>query len=201
MNRNEVITMLQLSRGLKIAECRILSSVDVSYEDIVNNKRNITRTFQPDGEEYYKPYHYKVPPGLNLQVGDLVALPAQNGLVFGRVRKLHDKNSTHLNLQDSRFLMRWVMAKIDPALHDAMVIEEADIARQLQAAQLQRHLRDLEKDLGYDLSNIQTPNLIGAYHAKTPEPRRPDAESADRPQPAHDQQCEPESEPVAGYDT
>lgn len=178
MNRAELITLLQIERGLQIATCYITDSITVTREDLENQTLHGRRVFQP-GKDYPKPYHYKVPPGLNVVEGDMVVLPVRESeLVLGRVHALHSGVPDGLDLSGLRYSLRWIMDVVRTDLHDLAEAEQAAVAKQLQHAEVKQRLADFQKSAGIDLDTINMPML--AAPKGTPDAEElVDAEDAD----------------------
>ena len=159
MNRAELITLLQIERGLKIAACHIVDSITVTREDHARQEMHGRRVFQPDANDP-KLHHYKVPPTLNVDEGDLVVLPVKDTeLVFGRIHKIHAGIPDGLDLSSMRYNLRWIIGTVDMRLHDTMMAEEHQIGKQLQRAEVNQKLADFQKSAGIDLGLIALPSF------------------------------------------
>ena len=156
MNRSELITLLQIERGLRIASCYICDSTTVTYEDV---PRGEYRTFNPDAN-YPKLYHYKVPAQMVLGVDDLVVLPVKDReLVIGRVHKIESDIPDGVDLSKNRYNLRYILGVIDPTLHDTAVAEEKAAETQMQKIEVRQKLADYQKVAGIDLDQIRLPSL------------------------------------------
>jgi len=159
MNRSELITLLQIERGLRIASCYICDSATVTYEDVPRGEYHGARTFNP-AANYPKLYHYKVPATMRLGVDDLVVLPVRDGeLVIGRVHKIHTDLPDGVDLSKNRYNLRYIMGVIDPHLHDMAVAEERAAETQMQKVEVRQKLAEYQRTAGIDLDAIKLPSL------------------------------------------
>jgi hypothetical protein len=165
MNRSELITLLQIERGMRIATCYITDSITVTREDIEMQALHGKRMFKP-GTDYPKPYHYKIPPGLHVEEGDMVALPVRDReIVIGRVHAIHTDIPDGVDLSQNRYNLRYIMDVIRPDLHDMAVAEENAAMTQVRQAEVRRKLTEFQQSAGIDLDTIKLPSLA----APTPE--------------------------------
>ncbi len=161
MNRSELITLLQIERGLRIASCCILASEQTRSDGTPTStgERLHHRTFTLNGE-YPKLYSYKVPAKMQLGVDDLVVLPVRDGeLVIGRVHKIHTDLPDGVDLSKNRYNLRYILGVIDPTLHDMAVAEEKAAETQMQKVEVRQKLVDYQKVAGIDLDQIRLPSL------------------------------------------
>jgi hypothetical protein len=163
MNRSELITLLQIERGLRIATCRILNGRAVREDGT-----DAYRTFTPDST-YGKPYHYKIPVGLTVIEGDLVVLPVRDGeLVLGVVSEITAGIPDGLDLSGKAYPLRYIMDAVHPTFHDIAVAEEKVVEKQLQRAEVDQKLAAFQRTAGIDLATIALPSLDRNYAAPVP---------------------------------
>lgn len=179
MNRSELITLLQIERGLRIAACYIADSITVTRGDDYPAPHG-TRIHKP-GQDYPKIYHYKIPPGMAVEADDMVALPVRDGeLVIGRVASIYTDIPDGVDLSQNRYNLRYIMDVIRPDLHDMAVAEENAAMSQVRQAEVRRKLKDFQQSAGIDLDTIKLPSLAALAPVTATE--TPDVPDTDYPE-------------------
>lgn len=172
MNRAELITLLQVSRGLRIAGCRVLNGHVQTEEGARRRTRSEHRTFTPDSE-YGKTYYYKIPAGLHVEQGDVVVLPVRdNELVLGRIVEIHTSVPDDLDLSGLNYNLSYVLDVIRTGMYDIAVAEEHAAMTQIRDAEIHQKLIEFQKTSGLRLDAVELPSL-------TKPQENVDAEAAD----------------------
>jgi len=150
MHRNEIITALQISRGMTIAYVQFYSS-ETTVEQL---RQNVTRRQGPTPGG--KHYAYKVPPNMTLAEGDIVVAQTYDHLSLGVV-----KNVTQNMPRDYDFTkaLRYVVTKVDTTDAERLEREERSIADQFARAEIKSKLQEYERATGFSLASLSTPTL------------------------------------------
>lgn len=159
MNRSEVLSLLQISRGVKIAQVVFhAQSYHEDEEDTAGRARSRKLTQAQETNRAGPLYAYKIPPGLTLFVGDRVLVHVhEREMAVATVRAIHDGLPPGLDLD--KITLKWIIDKIDFGWIEAMVDEEENALAQIQRAELNARLRALKNELGFDPALISMPRL------------------------------------------
>jgi hypothetical protein len=157
MNRVELLTLMQLAKGLRIATVTFAERETVSHEDIARNTTR-DRTYKPTGSVNAKTYHYKVLPGIELKPGDMAVAQARDSVTLVHVVSLH---TTLPPYADPNLRLKYIMARIDQDAAKAMVDEENRLLDQIMGAEVKVKLASFTQTLGFDPATISIPSLEG----------------------------------------
>lgn len=158
MNRIELLTLMQLSKGLRIACVTFLDRVEVTREDLENQSVTRDRGFKPSGKANSKVYHYKVLPGLDLKPGDIAVAQAGDTLALVKVESLHTSLPPYA---DPNMRLRYLLGKADSTAADAMIAEENRILEEIMGHEVKAKLASFTSTLGFDPATIAIPSLEG----------------------------------------
>lgn len=171
MNRNELTTLLQLSRGVKIVAVRFITSFPLPGEDdddkddfdymsrVAKSGRSKVETYngvRPDSKPRDRTYHYKTI-GLGvLYEGDTVIVQVRDSAAVAQVDRVYDYIPPEMDVDRK---LRYVLGKVDMAFGRRLEREEQAILDKLQEAEVKSKLADFEKSSGFSISTIDTPML------------------------------------------
>lgn len=139
MDRYEAITLLQITRGLRIIGVKFLT--DVTGRD-----------------HSERVYHYKATPDLALKIGDTVVVTSANGLGLAEVKTIDQ--TMPVGCVEARRL-RHVVGKVDLSRVEAVEVEERKLADEMARAEAQQKLAKFIEDSGLRLGDFDTPVLLG----------------------------------------
>lgn len=157
MNRNELLTLMQLAKGMKIASVTFLDREVLSMEDI-EMQVGRARVRKPAPDVNAKVYHYKVLPGLDLKVGDMAVAQARDAVALVQVAEMHTSLPPY---SDPNMRLRYIIGRVDLDAAKAIVDEENTILSQIMGAEVKAKLASFTQTLGFDPSSIAIPSLEG----------------------------------------
>lgn len=143
MNRNELITYLQMQRGMKMASVVYL---DARQERIAGE--------QPLPQ---REYFYKVRPGLEIAVGDIWAAQARDTFALVRVVKVWTAPPAGVDLGAKHW--KYLISRVDVEAAEALVAEEAHVFEQIARIEMQTKMAEISKALGFDVTQVEIPSL------------------------------------------
>lgn len=159
MNRNELLTLMQLAKGLRIASVTFLDRDVLTHEDVMNQTVTRDRTYKPAPVNVNaKVYHYKVLPGITLKVGDLAVAQARDSVALVSVTEIHTSLPPY---SDPNMRLRYIIGKVDRDAAEAIVAEENTILQQIMGQEVKAKLATFTQTLGFDPATIAIPSLEG----------------------------------------
>lgn len=147
MNRNELITYLQMEKGLKMASVVYLDARQESIAGYLNAGE------QPSGKEYL----YKVRPGAEVAEGDLWAVQARNSYALVVVTKVHTAPPAGVDLGAHRW--KYLVSRVETEAADDIMAEEAAVFEQIARIEIQSKMKEITQALGFDVSQVKIPSL------------------------------------------
>jgi hypothetical protein len=147
MNRNELITYIQMQRGMKMASVVYLDG----RQEFIAGTRQANEA--PSGKEYF----YKVRPGADVAVGDLWAAQARDTFALVRVVKVWNAPPAGVDLGSQQW--KYLVTKINTDASDALLAEEAHVFEQIARIEMQTKMAEISKALGFDVSQVEIPSL------------------------------------------
>ena len=147
MNRNELITYIQMQRGMKMASVVYL---DVRQERIAGET--------VEGAAYAgREYFYKVRPGADIDVNDLWVAQARDTFALVRVVKVWTTPPAGVDLGSKQW--KYLVTKVDVDAAATLTAEEAHVFEQLARIEMQTKMAEISKVLGFDVSQVEIPSL------------------------------------------
>ena len=147
MNRNELITYLQMQRGLKMVSVVYL---DGRQENIAGER---VRGEEPARREYF----YKVPPGAEVAVDDIWAAQTRDTFALVKVIKVWTAPPQGIDLGSTRW--KYLVSRVDTGLSRRVVEEEEAVFEQIAHIEMQTKMQEISKALGFDVSKVEIPSL------------------------------------------
>jgi hypothetical protein len=158
MNRIELLTLMQLAKGMRIASVTFLDREVLTYDDVMSQTVTRDRTYKPKPDVNAKTYHYKVLPGIALKVGDLAVAQARDTVALVAVTEIHTSLPPYA---DPNMRLRYIIGKVDRDAAEAIVAEENAILAQIMGAEVKSKLATFSASLGFDPASIAIPSLEG----------------------------------------
>ncbi len=150
MNRNELITYLQMQRGMKMASVVYL---DGRQEHIAGE---IIEGAQYKGREYF----YKVPPRAQIAAGDLWAAQARDTFALVKVVKVWSTPPVGVDLGAKHW--KYLVSKVDVEGAAALAAEEAHVFEQIARIEMETKMAEISKALGFDVTKVDIPSLAAS---------------------------------------
>lgn len=147
MNRNELITYLQMQRGMKMVSVVYL---DGRQESLAGER---VRGEEPARREYF----YKVPPGAEVTVDDIWAAQARDTFALVRIVKVWSIPPAGVDLGLTRW--KYLVSRVDTGLAQRVVEEEEAVFEQIARIEMQTRMQEISKALGFDVSKVEIPSL------------------------------------------
>ena len=143
MNRTELLTMIQLDRGMMIAEVKFYNSLQDPDQE--------TKT---SGGTYF----YKVRPELAqyLQINDIAVAQSRNGVGLVKVNGLHEEWPSNLS---PSVQLRYLVARVDTRLVTRYEEEDKLALRELAKVEMKTKMNALTATLGFDPRSVKLPSL------------------------------------------
>lgn len=158
MNRIELLTLMQLAKGMRIASVTFLDRDVLHPEDIQEKIAGRARDYKPALDVNAKIYHYKVLPGITLKVGDLAVAQARDAVALVRVTEIHTSLPPYA---DPNMRLRYIIGRVDQDAAKTIVDEENAILAQIMGAEVKAKLATFTQTLGFDPATIAIPSLEG----------------------------------------
>jgi hypothetical protein len=147
MNRNELITYIQMDRGMKMASVKFL---DARQEFIAGEI--------VEGQEYGgREYLYKVRPGAEVSEGDLWAVQARNSYALVVVTKVHITPPAGVDLGAHRW--KYLISRVETEAAENILAEEAAVFDQIARIEIKSKMQEITQALGFDVSQVEIPSL------------------------------------------
>jgi hypothetical protein len=147
MNRNELITYIQMQRGMKMASVIYL---DGRQENIAGER---IKGEEPSQREYF----YKVRPGAEIAVGDIWAAQARDTFALVKVTKVWLTPPSGVDLGAKYW--KYLVSRVDVDGAQALIDEEAAVFEQLARIEMQTKMQEISQALGFDVSKVEIPSL------------------------------------------
>jgi hypothetical protein len=147
MNRNELITYLQMQRGMKMASVVYL---DGRQERIAGER---VCGEEPARREYF----YKVPPGAEVAVDDIWAAQANDTFALVKVVKVWSAPPQGIDLGSKRW--KYLVSRVDIGLAQQVLNDEEAVFEQIARIEMQTKMQEISKALGFDVSKVEIPSL------------------------------------------
>jgi len=147
MNRNELITYIQMDRGMKMAS--------VVYLD---GRQAAIGGDKAPGERYdSREYLYKVRPGAEIAVGDIWAAQVRDTFALVQVVKVHTAPPVGIDLGAKHW--KFLVTRVDVEAAENLVAEEASVFEQIARIEMQSRMSEITQALGFDVSKVSIPSL------------------------------------------
>lgn len=147
MNRSELITYIQMQRGMKMASVVYL---DGRQENIAGKR---VQGEEPSQREYF----YKVRPGAEISVGDVWAAQTRDTFALVRVTKVWSTPPSGVDLGAKYW--KYLVSRVDVEGAQALVEEEAAVFEQIARIEMQTKMDEISKALGFDVAKVEIPSL------------------------------------------
>jgi hypothetical protein len=147
MNRNELITYLQMQRGMKM--------VSVVYLD--GRQENIAGLRAAGEVPSQREYFYKVPPGAEVAVDDIWSAQVRDTFALVKIVKVWAAPPTGIDLGSKRW--KYLVSRVDTRLAQRVLDEEEAVFEQIARIEMQTKMQEISKALGFDVSMVEIPSL------------------------------------------